>query len=225
MTEPLIRVRDLRRTFPASPPVEALQSVQLDVSPSDYLAVIGPSGSGKSTLLNILGCLDRPTSGSYEFDGDDVGDLPEGARAALRGSHIGFVFQSFHLMPHRTATENVMMSMLYNRTPRGERRTRAIEALERVGLEHRLEFRPPQMSAGEQQRIAIARAVAARPALLLSDEPTGNLDSTTTESVLSLFDELCSDGLALVVVTHDPQVSERAKRRVQMVDGQLSEVA
>jgi putative ABC transport system ATP-binding protein len=174
--------------------------------------------------MNILGCLDRPTVGSYLFDGRDVAALPERARTALRGTDIGFIFQSFHLMPHRTATENVMTAMLYNRTPRQERRGRAVAALERVGLGHRLDFLPGQMSGGEQQRIAIARAIASEPSLLLSDEPTGNLDSTTTESILSLFDELRSDGLAIVVVTHDPQVSDRADRRVHMRDGVLEEI-
>lgn len=225
MTTPLIRLTDLSRTFEATPPVHALRTVSLDIDEADYLAVVGPSGSGKSTLMNILGCLDRQTDGSYEFGGVEVGSLSERARTALRGTDIGFIFQAFHLMPHRTATENVMTSMLYNRTARAVRRDRATAALERVGLGHRLDFFPRQMSGGEQQRIAIARAIASRPRLLLSDEPTGNLDSATTESILSLFDELRQDGLALVVVTHDEQVSRRAERRVRMVDGMLSEVA
>ena len=225
MSNAVVDMAGLIRRFPGTPPVEALRGVDLVVGQSDYVAIVGPSGSGKSTLMNIIGFLDRPTDGRYSFLGRDAAAMSPSARNALRGSAIGFVFQSFHLMPHRTATENVMTSMLYNRTPRSERRDRAERALERVGLSHRLTFLPTQMSGGEQQRIAIARAIASGPSLLLCDEPTGNLDSVTTENVLSMFDDLRSEGLALVVVTHDHTVAARADRRVRMVDGVLSEVA
>lgn len=187
------------------------------------MSIVGPSGSGKSTLLNIIALLDRHTAGTYRFEGTDVTELSEGARTGLRAHRIGFVFQSFHLLAHRTVTENVVMSMLYNSVPRRERRTRALTALDRVGLGHRAGFLPGRLSGGERQRVAIARAIATRPAILICDEPTGNLDSASTESVLELFDDLRSDGLTLLVVTHDVAVSARAERIVRMHDGRLSE--
>lgn len=220
----VVRLEAIDRIFPSSPPVEAVRGVDLIIDEGDYVSVVGPSGSGKSTLLNILGCLDKPTSGSYRLGEYDVGSLSDGARAGLRGREIGFVFQGFHMLPHRTALENVMTGLLYNRTPRRLRREQASEALERVGLSHRMGFAPGLLSGGERQRVAIARAVAANPSLLLCDEPTGNLDSTTTESILDLFDALHDGGLTLVVVTHDEAVSSRSDRRVEMVDGVLAEV-
>lgn len=220
----VVRLEAIDRIFPSSPPVVAVRGVDLIIDEGDYVSVVGPSGSGKSTLLNILGCLDKPTSGSYRLGEYDVGSLSDGARAGLRGREIGFVFQGFHMLPHRTALENVMTGLLYNRTPRRLRREQASEALERVGLSHRMGFAPGLLSGGERQRVAIARAVAANPSLLLCDEPTGNLDSTTTESILDLFDALHDGGLTLVVVTHDEAVSSRSDRRVEMVDGVLAEV-
>ena len=175
-----------------------------------------------STLLYVVGLLDRHTSGTYRFDGVDVAALGEGRRSGLRARGIGFVFQAFHLLGHRDVTENVVMSMLYGRVPRSQRAARASEALERVGLGHRADFSPNRLSGGERQRVAIARAIAPRPGLLLCDEPTGNLDTGTSESILDLFDDLRADGLTIVVVTHDPVVSARADRIVHVRDGVLN---
>ncbi|MDJ0496201.1 MAG: ABC transporter ATP-binding protein [Acidimicrobiia bacterium] len=219
----VVELEGVSRTFPGTPPVEAVRHVDLDVEAGDYMAIVGPSGSGKSTLLHILGCLDRPTSGVYRLLGLDTGSLSDGLRTSLRGSEVGFVFQAFHLLPYRSVVENVMTGLIYNRTPRRVRRRWAREALERVGLGHRMDFTPRQLSGGERQRVAIARAIATRPTLLLCDEPTGNLDSKTTESLLDLFDELRTDGLTLVIITHEELVSRRAERRVQMIDGTLIE--
>jgi putative ABC transport system ATP-binding protein len=221
---PVIELRGLARTFPGDPPVHALHDVELVVERGDYVSVIGPSGAGKSTLLHILGLLDRPTSGDYLLDGLATRDLSEQDRSALRGGRIGFVFQSFHLLPHRSVLDNVMLATLYSGVPRTERRERALAALERVGMSHRLDFLPPVLSGGERQRVAVARAVIASPHVLLADEPTGNLDSATSAGVLDLFDELHADGLTLVVITHDAAVSARARRRVRILDGTLSEV-
>ncbi len=221
----VVQLRGVQRTYPGPPPVEAVRDATLTVDGGDYVAVVGPSGSGKSTLLNIIGCLDRPTGGRYELAGIDVADLSDGELAALRGRQVGFVFQAFHLLQHRSALENVEIGLLYNETPRRVRREMAREALERVGLGHRVGFPPRRLSGGEQQRVAIARAIAPRPSLLLCDEPTGNLDSKTSESILSLFDELQDDGLTLIVVTHDPRVSRHARRVVEIVDGVTQEVS
>ncbi|MCY3579461.1 MAG: ABC transporter ATP-binding protein [bacterium] len=221
---PLIRLEGVGRRFRSGIiEVEALRDAHLEIKPGEYLSIVGPSGSGKSTLLNIIALLDRQTSGVYRFEGSVVTELSEGYRTGLRAHRIGFVFQSFHLLAHRTVTENVILSMLYNRLPPKERKPRARAALERVGLSHRADFRPGRLSGGERQRVAIARAIATGPAILICDEPTGNLDSASTESVLDLFDELRSDGLTLLVVTHDPAVSARAERTLQMHDGRLSE--
>lgn len=221
----VVEMKEVTRIFPGSPPVNAVRSVDLRVNERDYVSIAGPSGSGKSTLLNLIGCLDRPTRGTYMLKGVDVGTLTDGRRAGLRGKEIGFVFQIFHLLPHRTVTENVMTGMLYNRTSRADRRRLAVKAIGRVGLDHRADFLPTRLSGGEQQRVAIARAIAASPSVLLCDEPTGNLDSKTTESLLELFDELRVAGLTLVVVTHDPMVSQRADRRLEMVDGVMTGAA
>ena len=220
----VIELRGLGRTFPTNPPVTALRDVELHVGRGEYVAVVGPSGSGKSTLLNVIGCLDRHTSGDYLFDGIDTATLSDRERAGLRGQRIGFVFQSFHLMPHRDIVENVMQAELYNRAERSGRRDRAIRALERVGLGHRLSFLPGTLSGGERQRVAIARAIVHSPSLLLCDEPTGNLDTTNSAAVLDLFGALHADGLTLLVITHDESVSSRAQRAVRIVDGTLTEV-
>lgn len=221
---PVVELRDVGRTFPTEPPVVALQHVDLTVMQGDHLAVVGASGSGKSTLLNLLGLLDRPTQGMYLLDGLDTSELSDRQRAAERGRRLGFVFQSFHLLSHRPVEENVMLAELYRGESRGGRLQRAIAALEVVGLGHRIGFLPTRLSGGEQQRVAIARAIVGTPSLLLCDEPTGNLDSQNTASVLALFDELRERGLTIVVITHDHEVAAHAQRRVHMVDGRLTEV-
>jgi len=221
----VVELEGVTRTFPGSPPVEAVKEAHLTVAKGDYVAIVGPSGSGKSTLLHILGCLDAPTDGTYRLLGLDVGSLSDGLRTSLRGNEIGFVFQAFHLLPYRSVLENVMTGLIYNRTPRRVRRQRAAEALDRVGLTHRMDFTPRQLSGGERQRVAIARAVAPQPSLLLCDEPTGNLDTKTTASILDLFDELRTDGLTLLVITHEEAVSKRGERRVDITDGVLVEAA
>jgi ABC-type lipoprotein export system ATPase subunit len=221
---PVVELRGIGRTYGSDPPVEALRGVDLTIARGDWLAIVGPSGSGKSTLLNILGCLDRPTRGTYLMDGLDVSRLSEGQRTAVRARSIGFVFQSFHLLGHRTALENVLLAELYAGGARAGRRERALRALERVGMGHRRDFLPTKLSGGEQQRVAIARALLGSPRLLLCDEPTGNLDSANTESLLLLFDALAREGLTLVVVTHDEEVAATAGRVVRMVDGRLDEV-
>lgn len=223
MMSPVVELEGVTRTFPGSPPVEAVKDADLTVAEGDYVTIVGPSGSGKSTLLHILGCLDTPTAGTYRLLGLDVGGLSDGKRTSLRGTEVGFVFQAFHLLPYRSVLENVMTGLVYNRTPRKARKKRARDSLERVGLGHRLDFTPRQLSGGERQRVAIARAIAPRPSLLLCDEPTGNLDSKTTTSILDLFDELRSDGLTLMVITHEESVSRRGDRRIEITDGVLTE--
>jgi putative ABC transport system ATP-binding protein len=223
MTIPAVELCDVGRRFGSDPPVIALRGVSLTLWHGSSVAIVGPSGSGKSTLLNVLGCLDRPTSGSYRFDGIDVGGLSDGQRAALRAHGIGFVFQTFNLLAHRTVLENVMLAEVYRGEPRDGRAERAMTALERVGMTHRARFLPTRLSGGEQQRVAIARALLGDPSLLLCDEPTGNLDSGNTHSVLALFDELREDGLTLAIVTHEDDVAAHAQRRVRMTDGQLTE--
>ena len=201
--------------------VRALDGLDLTVLQGDYLAVMGASGSGKSTAMNILGCLDRPTSGSYLLNGHAVEQLDDDALADLRNQELGFVFQQFHLLPHATAMENVMLPMIYAGIDVNQRRDRARAALERVGLGDRLENRPNQLSGGQQQRVAIARAIINQPALLLADEPTGALDSRTTDDVLNLFDSLHSQGITVVLVTHEDDVAARAERVAHFRDGQV----
>jgi ABC-type lipoprotein export system ATPase subunit len=223
-TVPVIELRGVGRTFGADPPVVALRGVDLVLPHGVSLAIVGPSGSGKSTLLNVLGCLDRQTTGTYLFQGIDVGELSDDQRAALRAQGIGFVFQTFNLLAHRTVLENVMLAEVYRGAPREGRAERARAALERVDMIQRAGFVPTRLSGGEQQRVAIARALMGEPSVLLCDEPTGNLDSVNTESVLALFDELGEAGLTLVIVTHEEAVASRARRRVHVLDGQVTEV-
>lgn len=222
MSTPLVELRDVTRSFPGPPEVQALKGINLTVHDGDYVSIVGPSGSGKSTMLNILGLLDRPSVGEYRLAGHLTGALDEDTRAAVRAQRIGFVFQAFHLMPRRSVLENVLMPMLYSGTPRDEREDRARQALERVGLGHRLGFLPGTLSGGERQRVAVARAVVTRPSLLLADEPTGNLDGVTSTDVMELFEELVSDGLALVIITHDAAVARRAPRSVGIADGRVT---
>ncbi len=223
MQHAVLELRDVCRVFDTDPPVSALSHVDLRVDHGEYVAIVGPSGSGKSTLLNVLGLLDRPSSGEYLLDGVDVARLGDGQRAAWRAERLGFVFQSFHLLSNRTVLENVMFGQLYQGVGHRQRRDRSMAALERVGVAHRASFQPGRLSGGERQRVAIARALAMEPSLLLCDEPTGNLDSVNTRSILDLFDGLIDDGLTLVVITHDSGVAERAPRRVRITDGVLVE--
>ena len=201
--------------------VRALDQLDLTVCRGDYLAVMGASGSGKSTAMNILGCLDRPSSGSYHLNGEAVEDLDDDALADLRNQQLGFVFQQFHLLPHATALENVMLPMIYAGISAQQRREKASEALERVGLAERMQNKPNQLSGGQQQRVAIARAIINQPALLLADEPTGALDSRTTDDVLNLFDALHDQGITLVLVTHEDDVAARAERVAHFRDGRV----
>lgn len=217
----MIELAGIGLTYPGPPPVPALRGVDLTVSAGEYVTVTGPSGSGKSTFLNVVGLLDRPTEGTYRLAGTDVGGMVERRRAAWRARHIGFVFQAFHLMPYRTALDNVALAMLYAKVPRRARVVAAEEALSRVGLSHRVYALPTTLSGGERQRVAIARALVSRPALVLCDEPTGNLDSATAAEVLDLLDELHAGGLTLLVITHDGQVAARGQRTVSIRDGLL----
>jgi ABC-type lipoprotein export system ATPase subunit len=221
MIAPVVELRGVSRTFDRDPPVYALRGVDLTIWPGEWLAIVGPSGSGKSTLLNVLGLLDRQTEGTYRLDGVDVNELDDLGRAGVRGQRIGFIFQSFHLLPHRTVLENVMLAELYVGAPRRGRRGRALAALEQVGLLDRAWFLPTRLSGGQRQRAAIARALMAEPSLLLCDEPTGNLDSKSAANVLDILGELSGSGLTLVVITHDEHVAARAHRRVRIVDGHL----
>jgi putative ABC transport system ATP-binding protein len=201
--------------------VKALDQLNLNVLDGDYLAVMGASGSGKSTAMNILGCLDRPTSGTYRLNGMAVEQLDDDALADVRNRSLGFVFQQFHLLGHASAMENVMLPMIYAGVPKDERIERAQAALTRVGLAQRLDNKPNQLSGGQQQRVAIARAIINRPSLLLADEPTGALDSSTTAEVLELFDELHQQGITLVMVTHEDDVAARAQRIARFQDGRV----
>lgn len=220
---PLLEVRSVERRFPADPPVYALREASFDIQRGDYVAVVGKSGSGKSTLLSVLGLLDQPTSGSYRIDGVDTETLSERARTRMRGTLIGFVFQSFHLMTHRTVVENVKVNAMYSGCPRAERARLANAALDRVGLTDRALATAATLSGGEAQRVAIARAVVCRPQLLLCDEPTGDLDTATSGEVMDLFEQLNSAGHTLIVVTHDPDVAARAKRTLVVSDGVVAE--
>lgn len=205
-------------------PIHAVADVSLRIERGEWWSITGASGSGKSTLLNLIGCLDRPTAGEYRFDGVDVAGLSDAHRAGLRAYRLGFVFQAFHLLSTRTATENVEVADLYRRGSRSDRRDRAREALNRVGLGARLDATVTTLSGGERQRVAIARALLGRPDLLLCDEPTGNLDSSTTSEVLDLLEELHDDGQSLLVVTHEADVARRSGTVAEMRDGALAEV-
>lgn len=220
---PVVEMAGVGRTYPGPPAVHAVTDVNLTIAKGEYVSIVGPSGSGKFTLLHLLGLLDQPTRGTYRLDGVDVGDLSERQRSELRSTRVRFVFQAFHLLPHRSVQENVELAMLYRRMSRRDRAQRAREMLDGVGLAHRVGFEPTTLSGGERQRVAIARALAAEPSLLLADEPTGNLDTANADAVLNVFDKLHAEGLTLAVITHDEQVSHRADRRVRITDGFLSE--
>ncbi len=220
----MIELRGLSRTFyVGGRPVHALRDLDLTIPEGDYISIMGPSGSGKSTLLNLLGCLDHPSSGSYRLDGQEVGRLDEGALTQVRRHKIGFVFQSFHLVPRLTAAGNVELPMIFAGVERSKRRERVARALDAVGLNERSGHRPEQLSGGEQQRVAIARAIALDPAIVLADEPTGNLDTRSGKEVIGLLEGMNGGGLTLVLVTHNPAIAERAKHRIRLTDGRLVE--
>ena len=201
--------------------VLALNGVSLDVARNEYLAIMGPSGSGKSTLMNLIGCLDVPTAGTYTLEGESVSELTEAQLAEIRNRRIGFVFQTFNLLPRADILSNVELPMIYAGVPKGERRRRALEALETVGLADRVKHRPTELSGGQRQRAAIARALVGRPAIILADEPTGNLDSRTGEVILEVFRRLHDDGQTIILVTHEESVAERAQRVVRLRDGRI----
>ncbi|MGE3303490.1 MAG: ABC transporter ATP-binding protein [Hyphomonadaceae bacterium] len=218
----LIEARDLRKTYVMGDnEVRALDGVSFIIAPGEHVAVIGPSGSGKSTLMNVLGGLDRPDAGAYRFEGEEVAQMDDDALAAFRNRKIGFVFQSFQLLPRLDARANVELPLIYAGMPRAERLARASDMLARVGLAERADHRPTQLSGGQQQRVAIARALAGDPHMLLADEPTGALDTATGDDVLNLFDALNRQGVTIVVVTHDQDVAARAKRVIEMRDGRI----
>jgi putative ABC transport system ATP-binding protein len=219
---PMIELQQISRVFQVGgEEVHALDDVNLTIRAGEYLSLMGPSGSGKSTLLNIVGLLDRPSSGRYVLDGRDTTLLDEHEQAAVRGRKVGFVFQSFHLVPRLSAFENVELPLLLAGVAATQRRERVDAALAAMGLADRANHRPDQLSGGQRQRIAIARATIMRPAVLLADEPTGNLDSTSGAEVIAVLEQLCVEGLTLVVVTHDADVGQRASRRLRMVDGRI----
>ncbi len=203
--------------------VRALDGVDLHIGRNEYVALVGASGSGKSTLMNLLGCLDTPTSGSYHLNGRDTATLDDTALAAVRNREIGFVFQSFHLLPRMSVLDNVMQPLVYRGLPRAERRRLATESLQRVGLGNRLDHLPNQLSGGQRQRVAVARALVGSPSLLLADEPTGNLDSRTSAEIMALFDALHAQGQTVVVVTHEPDIAAHCRRTVRVSDGRVVE--
>ena len=222
----VLSLRDVRKTYASGHlEVEALRGITMDVEQGEYVAVMGPSGSGKSTLMHILGCLDIPTSGTYELAGTDVSVMTEAELALVRNERIGFVFQGFNLLPSLSAWRNVELPLCYAGVGREERRERAVQALERVGLGERVEHKPGELSGGQQQRVAVARALVTDPSLLLADEPTGNLDSRSTEDVLGLFADLHTAGRTIMLITHEPEVAAVAQRTVRIRDGLVDVLA
>ncbi len=202
--------------------VAALRGIDLNIAAGDYVSIMGPSGSGKSTLLNLIGLLDRPSSGTYKLDGGDVTDLTDEQQAKVRSEKVGFVFQAFHLVPRLTAAMNIELPLILAGIPPAERKTRVAQLLENYGLTDRADHRPDQISGGQRQRVAIARATSMHPAVLLADEPTGNLDQATGKEVMNLLEQLVAQQVTLIVVTHDPAIGGRAARQVRMVDGQIT---
>jgi putative ABC transport system ATP-binding protein len=222
MSDAIIRIRELTRSYVmGQETVQALRGVSLEIRRNEYVAIMGPSGSGKSTMMNVLGCLDTPTSGEYWLNGQEVSRLSDDALARVRNKEIGFVFQTFNLLPRASALANVELPLVYAGVRSKERRERAASALERVGLANRMDHRPNELSGGQRQRVAIARALVNRPSILLADEPTGNLDSVTSEEIMRTFGELHAQGQTVVMVTHEPDIAAHAARVVVLRDGRV----
>ena len=219
--EPVLELEEVTKTYGADPPIPALQGVSFRVEAGELVAIVGPSGSGKSTLLHLMGTLERPTSGRVAITGLDVADLDDRELGAVRATRIGFFFPQFFLAEHSSLLENVADGLLYARVPAAERRQLAADALTAVGLGERLKARPPQLSGGERQRVAIARALVGSPAIVMADEPTGNLDSTTGEQIMALIEELNRNGATIVVITHEHAIAARCPRRIQLLDGRV----
>ena len=220
----MIRMRDIRKVYNTGRvEVAALRSINLQIEQNEYVAVVGPSGSGKSTLMNIMGCLDSPSSGEYELSGEAVAGLDRNRLAEIRNRHIGFVFQNFNLLPYASALENVELPLLFAGVPTRQRRERSAAMLAKVGLADRMEHKPTELSGGQMQRVAIARALVNRPAIVLADEPTGNLDTTSGKGIVSLFSELHDAGQTIVIITHDHAVADLASRVVHIRDGEIVE--
>lgn len=220
---PVIRLQNVYRTYEMGDQVlNALDGVDLEISRNEYIAIIGASGSGKSTMMNIIGCLDRATRGDYWLNGTNVGDMSEAELAKARNREIGFVFQSFNLLARASALKNVMQPLVYRQIPRAERKRIATAALEHVGLGDRLDSRPNQMSGGQRQRVAIARALVGQPAILLADEPTGNLDSKTSQEIMALIDQLHQQGQTIIMVTHEPDIAAHCDRVIDLADGKIN---
>ncbi len=218
----VIKIRGIIRDFPLGPEVvKVLKGIDLDIEKGDYVALMGPSGSGKSTLMNLLGCLDTPTGGTYELNGEDVSNLTDDQLAEIRNKEIGFVFQTFNLLPRTTALENVALPMVYAGASKGERKIRASQILKDVGLEDRMNHKPSQLSGGQRQRVAVGRALVNNPSIILADEPTGNLDSTTGLEIMALFDEIHAKGNTVIVVTHEESVAKHAHRVIRLKDGMI----
>ena len=218
----MIKVQDLEKTYElGGESIHALAGVDFQIKQGEFVAITGPSGSGKSTLMNILGCLDRPTSGQYELDGLDVSQRSKDELAAIRNQKIGFVFQSFNLLPRMSALENVELPLLYS--DQGDTRERCKSVLERVGLSDRMGHQPNELSGGQKQRVAVARALVCDPAILLADEPTGNLDSKTGEEIMQFFEELHGEGRTILIVTHDQEIAQRCRRQIRFRDGKIAE--
>ncbi|WP_068675393.1 ABC transporter ATP-binding protein [Oceanobacillus sp. Castelsardo] len=218
----MIRLKNLSKSYKlGKEEIPILKRISLDVEEGEFLAIMGPSGSGKSTLMNILGCLDLPSSGGYELESMNMVTGQENKLADIRNQFIGFVFQSFHLLPRLTALQNVELPLIYNGWKKKERKERAMDALKKVGLEDRASFRPPQLSGGQRQRVSIARAIVNKPKFILADEPTGALDTKTGEQILSLFQELHEEGVTIIMITHDEQVAKKADRIIYIRDGEL----
>jgi putative ABC transport system ATP-binding protein len=222
MAEPIVHFENVRKTYQTGAiSVEALRGISIRVEPGEYMSIMGPSGCGKSTMLNLLGCLDRPSTGTYFLGGEDVSRMPDDALSAVRGNRLGFVFQSYNLIQQLTVVENIEVPLYYQGRSEHESRKVAKELAERVGLESRMEHKPFELSGGQQQRVAIARALANDPLVILADEPTGNLDSTSGNDILELFDKLNEQGKTIILVTHDTSVSKRTRRAIRLRDGLL----